>query len=282
MKPRWVFMFSLEFIKRLLYPRRMREAAIGELVIGHQDGDLVFTVDRATYGISSPTSPNGSPRLWIDIETDEPSEDHPMSELGAPHLTAANISVTGVDDPALIGKEFEFRFDPDDDYDEDAPTANLYVSQHVRPHFSRIEIQADVSGDLLLIWTGECEDINYYDERAQDNRFQVRCILTKGLDFDHDAIRSRGGYILYGDYGCLFSFHRCRKCGKQFLLGPTERKRIERWYLDPEDLTQHIDAAEDDRVCPRDSSTPRTFEKLFLDEEDHETIVQSAWSWAVR
>lgn len=140
--------------------------------IGHAThGDL-------TYSISTPAQfmfyeDRGRPRLAVEVETDEPPDDHPLAALGP-----ASIWIRGIELPAPGQAGLTEDIIVCNDWLEDVGRVVEYVMFNLHDTLETRETAVRFPGGSRIQIVTLAEDVVHYDERARPNRVYLDAVLA--------------------------------------------------------------------------------------------------------
>lgn len=144
----------------------------GNVYVHHQTGRADYHVTRAQYGFIDD-------KLYIEIDA-KPSSEHGLAFLGSLALQLNGLPVGTSEITDCVGREFHLPTSQNDDPTIDIDRfTNLYLGEHYDVDENVITISND--NGIILEWIGVAPDVRFYDERAKDNRIELKCILESGL-----------------------------------------------------------------------------------------------------
>ena len=166
--------------------------AIGEemnnyLQFDHQDGKIYFDKFRISELTTYPNE-QGRTVINIDIKTyDGPYSDSEVDVLSSNigkinnDMTYCWIELrdyeTELDFNDLIKNTLEFEEGYNINNSEGDSIAHAYFGWSIELNHNRLEFEMGKAG-LKLSWKASSSDVNYYDERAKGNNFELETILT--------------------------------------------------------------------------------------------------------
>ena len=144
----------------------------GTLTFKHQDGDLVFRVRKALF------MTDADDRLTVSIVCKAERAHHWMDE---PRFCLTRLPLKR---PLKAGTTLRFRGNSDEaspDNDEE-PFACVYVGEFDEVRDVRLDVKRVARDgkeiDVEIAWVQP--DVQYYDERAKQNRVSGNCTLRRG------------------------------------------------------------------------------------------------------
>ncbi len=144
----------------------------GIVYVHHQTGRADYRVTRAEYGFIDD-------ELYIEIDA-EPSSEHGLAFLKSLSLELNGLPVRTSEIVDCVGREFHLPTSRNDDPNIGTDRfTNLYLGEHYDVDENVITISDD--NGITLEWTGVAPDVRFYDERAKDNRIELKCTIEAGL-----------------------------------------------------------------------------------------------------
>lgn len=142
-------------------------AAENSVLIHHQDGLCEYRIADVRLRLIG-----GS--LDIEIKTDK-NRDCPLGGLGAPRLYVESATVAARSIATLQYEKVVVPVGWDtDEASKDDNIFRIYLGAHFAMDNNVLSIERVGSDEFLIAWDADSVDLNYYDDKAQRNRIEVR------------------------------------------------------------------------------------------------------------
>lgn len=151
----------------------------GTLVLHRFNGDEVFAIKSATIHA---TQEEGGVDLFLHVDTYvKPLKTLPDSaELDGRPNAEVHITVKKLDVAKLVGRRFSVPKSYDDE--KEVHVSCLYYCDHGDLDRNVVRILEQDGSKFLVHWTGQCTDVNYYDNSKPQTKVEIKTWFTfKGM-----------------------------------------------------------------------------------------------------
>ncbi|MFD0341664.1 hypothetical protein ACFVH0_23810 [Streptomyces sp. NPDC127117] len=148
----------------------------GRFVLHRFNGYEEYRLDTAEVRVirSYDGDPDAEVTVWFEVRADPVAARRCEDTADAGTAPSAEVGVAmtadGADIDRLVGRTFLM---PGAAEGEDSAMSLLYYFEHEPLRDNRITVLSRDGGLLRLRWTGECEDVNFYDGSKAPTRVEI-------------------------------------------------------------------------------------------------------------